>query len=232
MFDSLAMAGNSLVEETSALTALFWSGAAAAIFLVIQFAGARYYAFSQSRNPHTPITFLVILSALGIAGTVIFSFIPDADLQLFLGMTCGALIWTALGEIPEQSGWYSHSSRRSLLVFLCFFAVWLAIAFIFTRVPLAVLGCVAYIAWVWGLHQARTRVIAKWGPVSLATTLLIILLGMMAGGAVVIGAFLGTPFSGTSAGLAFAITIWSLLEVIWEQEMAQGPWHQKNQKTM
>lgn len=227
MFDSLTHAGNSLTETPSAMKALFWSGAAAAIFLVIQLAGARYYAYSQSRNPKTPITFLLILAALGVAGTVVFSFIPDLDLQLFLGMSCGALLWTALGEIPEQSGWYSHSSRRSLLFFLCFFTLWLLIGFVFTGVPLAITGCVAYIAWVWGLQQARVRVIGKWGPVSLATTLLMIFLGMLAGGAVVIGAFVGTPFSGTSAGLAFAVTVWSLLEVIWEQEMAQGPWRQK-----
>jgi hypothetical protein len=72
-------------------------------------------------------------------------------------------------------------------------------------------------------------VICRWGAVSLATTLLIIVLGMLAGGAVVLGAVYGTPFSGTSAGLAFAVTVWSLLEVIWEQEMAHGPWKQKDQ---
>lgn len=215
-------------QEASSLTALFWSGAAAASFLVIQFAGARYYSFSQSRNPRTPITFLVILGILGVAGTVVFSFMPDNDMQLFIGMMCGALLWTALGEIPEQAGWYSHSSRRALQIFMCFFAVWLLIAFIIPDVPMAITGCVAYIAWVWGLHQARTRVISRWGAVSLATTLLMIVLGMLAGGAVVLGAVVGTPFSGTSAGLAFAVTVWSLLEVIWEQEMAQGPWKQKN----
>lgn len=226
----LIQLGSILPETPNSLLALFWSGAAAAIFLVIQFAGARYYGYSQSRNPNTPITFLVILGILGVAGTIIFSFIHDDDLQMFLGMTCGALVWTALGEIPEQSGWYSHSSRRSLQAFLCFFAVWLVIAFIFTQVPMAITGCVAYIAWVWGLHQARTRVISRWGPMSLATTLLIIILGMLAGGAVVLGAVIGTAFSGTSAGLAFAVTVWSLLEVIWEQEMAQGPWKPRNQK--
>ncbi|GEM_PF-455829 len=230
MLQTLVLLANTTVEQISSLTALFWSGAAAASFLVIQFAGARYYGFSQSRNPRTPITFLVILGALGAAGAIVFSFLPNTDLQLFLGMTCGALLWTALGEIPEQAGWYSHSSRRALQVFMCFFATWLLIAFIIPGVPMAITGCVAYIAWVWGLHQARTRVICRWGTVSLATTLLMIVLGMLAGGAVVLGAVYGTPFSGTSAGLAFAVTVWSLLEVIWEQEMAQGPWKQKTQK--
>ncbi len=232
MLQSLMMLVHNAAPQPGALTALFWSGAAAASFLVIQFAGARYYAFSQSRNPRTPITFLVILGALGVAGTVVFSLIHDLDLQLFLGMTCGAFLWTALGEIPEESGWYSYSSRRSLLAFLCFFAAWLLIGFIFTGVPMAITGCIAYIAWVWGLQQARTRVISRWGAVSLATTLLIIALGMLAGGAVVLGAMFGTAFSGTSAGLAFAVTGWSILEIIWEQEMAHGPWKPKNQKTM
>jgi len=229
MLHTLLVLATTASEQTSSLTALFWSGAAAASFLVIQFAGARYYSFSQSRNPRTPITFLVILGALGVAGAVVFSFMPDNDLQLFLGMTCGALLWTALGEIPEQAGWYSHSSRRALQVFMCFFAAWLLIAFIIPGVPMAITGCVAYIAWVWGLHQARTRVICRWGAVSLATTLLIIVLGMLAGGAVVLGAVYGTPFSGTSAGLAFAVTVWSLLGVIWEQVRAQGRWKQKSQ---
>jgi len=166
-----------------------------------------------------------------VAGTVVFSFINDTDLQLFLGMTCGALLWTALGEIPEQSGWYSPSSRRALVFFLCLFLVWLLVAFVFTQVPMAITGCLAYIAWVWGLHQGRTRVLSRWGALSLASTLLLIFLGMLAGGAVVLGAFVGTPFSGTSAGLAFAVTAWNAMEVIWEQEMAQGPWR-KNQKTM
>lgn len=231
MLQSLYQAISRPPQAPGALTALFWSGAAAASFLVIQFAGARYYSFSQSRNPHTPITFLLILGALGVAGTVVFSLLHDTDLQLFLGMTCGALLWTALGEIPEQSGWYSPSSRRALGLFLCFFVVWLLIAFILTGVSMAITGCVAYIAWVWGLHQGRTRVISRWGAISLASTLLLIVLGMLAGGAVVLGAFVGTPFSGTSAGLAFAVTLWNILEVVWEQEMTQGPW-KKNQKTM
>lgn len=228
MHPFLVLAGNTLPHTPNPMKALFWSGAAAAIFLVIQLAGARYYAHSQSRDPRAPVTFVVILAALGLAGTVAFSLLRDADLQLFLGMTCGALLWTALGEIPEQCGWYAATSRRSLAVFLGFFALWLAVGFVFTQVPMAITGCVAYIAWVWGLQQARVRVITRWGAVSLATTLLMIVLGMCAGGAVVIGAFIGTPFSGTSAGLAFAVTVWSLLEVIWEQEMAQGPWRPRS----
>jgi hypothetical protein len=44
----------------------------------------------------------------------------------------------------------------------------------------------------------------------------------------VAGVLIGTRFTALLAGLVFAVTSWSIMEIIWERGMANGPWKPKN----
>jgi hypothetical protein len=77
---------------------------------------------------------------------------------------------------------------------------------------------------IWGLHLARVRVIAKWGPESMAATVLALANAAIAGGGIALGMSGGTPLTGIIGGVVCAMATWSTLEIFWERGTASRPW--------
>ncbi len=78
-----------------------------------------------------------------------------------------------------------------------------------------------------GVLLTRTRVLARWGATSFASTLLLLVMAAFSGGSLVAGVLIGTRFAALLAGLVCAVTSWSIMEIIWERGMANGPWKLK-----
>lgn len=202
----------------------FFGIAAFLLFIFLQLLGTRLYVKITESGQIGPKLFLIALLALGVTGTVFSCFIHHSESSLVLGFASGLFIWTALCEIPEQRKWISPLSRNAVLVFLPLVLAW-TLGILFLRsIPAAVFGATGYPLCVWGIHLARVRVISKWGPSSLAATILILFTASIAGGALALGIVHGTIFSGIIGGVIFAIATWSALEVIWERGMAERPW--------
>ena len=202
----------------------FFGIAAFLLFIFLQLLGTRLYVKITESGQIGPKIFVIVLLVLGITGTVFSCFIRHSESSLVLGFASGLFIWTALCEIPEQTKWISPLSRSSVLVFLPLFLLWTLGILLLRSIPAAVFGATGYPLFVWGIHLARVRVISKWGPASLAATILILLTAAVAGGALALGIVHGTIFSGIIGGVIFAIATWSALEVIWERGMAERPW--------
>lgn len=202
----------------------FFGFAAFLLFIFLQLLGARLYVKITESGQIGPKVFLIVLLALGVTGTVFSCFIHHSESSLVLGFASGLFIWTALCEIPEQMKWISPLSRRAVLVFLPMILLWTLGILLLRSIPAAVFGATGYPLCVWGIHLARARVISKWGPSSLAATILILFTASIAGGALALGIVHGTIFSGIIGGVIFAIATWSALEIIWERGMAERPW--------
>jgi hypothetical protein len=206
------------------IVAGFFAAAAFAFFLFLQFLGARMFARARERSDKAPRFFFVALLSVGLAGTLASCFVSSNEGALVLGMASGVLLWTALGDVADQMGWVSTLSRSAVLTFLPSFAVWLALTFLIRGIPMAVKGSGGYVVLVWGLHLTRVRMLARWGPESLAATIHALVTALLAGAALALGMVNGTPFSGIISGVAFAMAAWSTMEIIWERGMAKGPW--------
>jgi hypothetical protein len=202
----------------------FFVIASSLLFIFLQFLGARLFVKINETGQVGPKVFVLILLVLGLTGTVFSCFISNDEASLVLGFTAGLLIWTALFDIPEQMNWISPLSRKAILVFLPLVILWTIGMLLLRDIPAAVYGATGYPLVVWGIQLARVRVISKWGPSSLAATILILFTAAIAGCSLALGIVHGTIFSGIIGGVVFAIATWSSLEVIWERGMAQRPW--------
>ncbi len=225
LFNILAMTVNTQPgHESSTTSALLFSFYTVAVFLLIQFLGARFFLRCKERfNSFVLISFIVLASLAAGSLTVAF-FLEELTHCLFLGVIGGVFIWTALGEIAEHLGWYKSHARNAVWIYLLTTAAWLAMVFLIRGIPVPILGFIGYPLLAWGTHLTRVRFIHKWGAASLASTLLLLVMAAISGGAIVAGALLGTKFTGMMAGLVFAVSTWSIMEIIWERGMASGPW--------
>lgn len=225
LFNILAMTVNTQPgHEPGATSALLFSFYALAVFLLIQFLGARFFTSCKERfNSFVLISFIVLASLAAGSLTVAF-FLGEHTHRLFLGVISGVFIWTALGEIAEQLEWYRSHARNAVWIYLLTTAAWLSMVFLLHGIPVPVLGFIGYPLLAWGTHLTRVRIIHKWGAASFASTLLLLIMAAISGGAIVAGALIGTRFSGMMAGLVFAVSTWSIMEIIWERGMASGPW--------
>jgi len=202
----------------------FFGIASFLLFIFLQLLGGKLFEKITESGRMGPKVFTLVLILLGLAGTVFSCFIRNNDASLLLGFTAGLLIWTALCDIPEQMNWVSPPSRKTVFIFLPLVILWVASLLFIRGIPAAVFGATGYPLGVWGIQIARFSVISKWGPSSLAATILILLTAAVAGGALALGVMHGTIFSGIIGGVVFAIATWSALEIIWERGMAQKPW--------
>ncbi len=202
----------------------FFGIASFLLFIFLQLLGTKLYVKITESGHVGPRVFVVVLLVLGLAGAVFSCFIANSEASLLLGFTSGLFIWTALCDIPEQMCWISPLSRNAVLFFLPLILLWAAGMFFLREIPAAVFGATGYPLGVWGIQLARARVISRWGPSSLAATILILLTAAIAGGALALGVVHGTLFSGIIGGVVFAIATWSALEIIWERGMAEKPW--------
>jgi hypothetical protein len=209
----------------------FFAIASFLLFIFLQLLGDRLFVRIIETGQIGPKVFLLVLLLLGLAGAVFSCFISNSEASLVLGFASGLFIWTALSDIPEQMQWISPLSRKSVLLFLPLMVLWFAGILFFRSIPEAVFGITGYILGVWGIQLARVRVISKWGPSSLAATILVLLTAAIAGGALAVGIVHGTIFSGIIGGVVFAIATWSALEIIWERGMAMRPWKSNQPRT-
>jgi len=224
LFNILALAVNA--SEPSSASALLFSFYTLAVFLLIQFLGARFFTSCKERFSSFSLISFIVIAALAAGSLTIAFFLKETNHKLFLGVVGGVFIWTSLGEIAEQLGWYKSHARNAVWIYLSTIAAWLAMVFLIPGIPVPILGFIGYPLVAWGTHLTRVRFIHKWGATSFASTLLLLLMAAISGGVIVAGALIGTRFSGMMAGLVFAISSWSIMEIIWERGMANGPWKQ------
>lgn len=225
LFNILALTVNAQsVQEPSATSALLFSFYALSVFLLIQFLGARFFTGCKERFNSFPLVFFVVLATLAAGSLTVAFFLKEFTHKLFLGVVAGVFIWTSLGEIAEQLGWYKSHARNAVWIYLLTVAAWLIMVFLTHGIPVPILGFIGYPLLAWGTHLTRVRFIDKWGANSFASTLLLLGMAAISGGVIVAGALIGTKFAGMMAGLVFAVSTWSIMEIIWERGMANGPW--------
>lgn len=225
LFNILAQTVNAQpVQGSSVTSALLFSFYAVSVFLLIQFLGARFFVSCKERFNSFPLIFFIVLATLAAGSLTTALSLRGLTHKLFLGVIGGVFIWTSLGEIAEQMGWYKSHARNAVWIYLLTTAAWLVMVFLIRGIPVPILGFIGYPLLAWGTHLTRVRFIYKWGANSFASTLLLLIMAAIAGGAIVAGALIGTKFSGMMAGLIFAVTAWSIMEIIWERGMANGPW--------
>lgn len=202
----------------------FFGIASFLLFIFLQLLGAKLFVKINESGQIGPRVLVLVLLVLGLSGAVFSCFISNSEASLVLGFTSGLFIWTALCDIPGQMQWISPLSRNAVLFFLPLILLWTAAILFLREIPAAVFGATGYPLGVWVIQLARVRVISRWGPSSLAATILALLTAAIAGGALALGVVHGTLFSGIIGGVVFAIATWSALEIIWERGMAQRPW--------
>ncbi|PIE52610.1 hypothetical protein CSA37_05110 [Candidatus Fermentibacteria bacterium] len=217
------------VSAQSVINSLIFSFFTTAFFLLIQFFGARFYTRCHERYSGFPLVFFIVLAALSALALVSTFLIPGVNYKLIAGVAGGVFLWTSLGEISETMGWYSPGARSAVWLFLLSTAAWLALAFIIPGIPVPILGFLSYPLLTWGILLTRVRVIKKWGAESIAAVVLLLVTAAVSGGSIVAGVLIGTRFAAIMSGLVFAVTSWSIMEIIWERGMARGPWKAKTE---
>ncbi|MBN1433723.1 hypothetical protein JW921_03120 [Candidatus Fermentibacterales bacterium] len=193
---------------------------AAVIFLHVL--GNRLFVLAIESGRRTSIAFGATSLVLGLAGLLISTLLLEAEAALALGLVSGLAIWTALGEVAEHLGWVSPLSRSAILLYVPSLAAWCASLLL--RFPVGLVAAAGYPVSVWGLHLLRVRVLARYGPNSLAATIVALFNSAVAGGGLALGLVKGSMLSGIVGGIVFAMAIWSTLEIIWERGMAKRPW--------
>lgn len=217
-----------VIPNVNVPIAAFFCTASFLFFILVHIFGAKLFIVIRYSGRMGPHIFAINLFLIGVAGAVLSASLLSGEAALVLGVTSGILIWTAAGDIPEQMKWISPLTRKSIIIYLPLLLIWGVGCYYYSNLPHALIGATGYPMAIWGLNLARSRVLARWGPSSLPSTVLIILTAMLAGGAAAVGIVHGTIFSGIIGGILFSIAIWSALEVIWERGMARGPWQMKN----
>jgi hypothetical protein len=205
------------------LVAGFFAACTVAALILLHILGSRLFFRLLEKGRGGPIALGAASLILGLAGVAGGIFITLRETALFVGLASGFLIWTAFGEVAEQLGWVSPLSRSAVILFLLSFAMWLS-GFLVRGIPVAVMAGAGYPACIWGLHLARARILAKWGPSSLAAIALALANSAVGGGGLALGMSGGTPVSGMVGGVIFAMSTWSTFEIIWERGMARKPW--------
>lgn len=193
---------------------------AAVIFLHVL--GNRLYTMSVESGRGASIAFGAVALVMGLTGLVLSSLFLHAEGALVVGLVSGLVIWTALGEVAENLGWISPLNRSAVLLFIPSFLFWcamLALSF-----PVGLVSATGYPVGVWGLHLLRVRILSRYGPHSLAATIVALLNAALAGVGLALGLVGGTVVSGVVGGIVFAMAMWSTLEIIWERGMARRPW--------
>jgi hypothetical protein len=206
----------------------FFSIASVILFIFLQLLGSRLFVTMRDSGQLGPKVFALILLAVALTGGILSCLISNSEGSLVLGFASGVLLWTGLGDIPEQMGWISPLSRRAVLFLLPSMLVWTACIFCLPMVPAALFGLTGFPLCVWGMHVTRERILARFGATSPAAVILILIMAAMAGGSLALGIVHGTPFSGIISGVVFAIVIWSAVELVWERGMANQPWKNRS----
>lgn len=225
----LGIPGAALQSVSPYITAGFFLVCTVATVIVLHLLGARIFMSIKDRGGAGPWIFGWTCLALG-AATAVAGVLSSSDWSaMLLGLLSGFLLWTALGEVGQEMGRVSVLDRSAVPSFLASAAIWL-LMFLFRGIPHAVLTALGYPVCVWGLNLARVRVISKWGPSSLPATLLALVTAAVAGGGVAAGVLLANPVSGILGGVVFAMSTWSVLEIIWERGTALRPWRQRRNR--
>jgi hypothetical protein len=206
------------------LVAAFFAVATVPFFIFLHMLGTRLFLRVQESGKVGPALFFGSMLAAGAGGTVIACLIPHTGTALVVGLAAGVALWTALGDVSEKLGWISTLSRRATLLFLPALAGWIVLALALPGLPVGLKGALGYPVFVWGIHLTRVRVLSKWGPSSLAATILALANAVVGGAALAVGIIGRTPISGIIGGVFFAIAAWSTLEIIWQRGMARRPW--------
>jgi hypothetical protein len=206
----------------------FFSIASVILFIFLQLLGSRLFVRMRESGQVGPKVFAMILLVISIAGGILSCFIHNDEGSLVLGFASGVLLWTAIGDIPEQMNWISPLTRRAVLFFIPAALVWTACIIFIPPIPDTLFGLTGFPLCVWGMHLTRARVLARFGATSPAAVILTLVMAAIAGGSLALGVVHGTPFSGIISGVVFAIAIWSTVEVIWERGMATQPWKNRS----
>ncbi|NLP04575.1 hypothetical protein GX411_01300 [Candidatus Fermentibacteria bacterium] len=210
-------------KATAVLVSGFFSAITVLALILMQIFGARIFEIIMEKSRTGPVIFFFAALLAGITGILTGAFVEDEGPALLIGLISGFLVWTALGEVAEQLGWVSTMARSAVALFLIAFALWLS-GFLFRGIPVAVTAGLGYPVCIWGLHLVRVRVLAKWGPSSLPSTILALVNAALAGGGLALGMSYATPLSGIIGGVVFAMATWSTLEILWEHGTARRPW--------
>ncbi len=205
------------------LVAGFFSAATVLGLILLHLFGTRIFMHYKDKGRTGPIVFGIGALFLGLFGIVASILVNHLSASILIGLVSGFFIWTAIGEVGQEMGWVSVMDRSAVPLFLAAFAIWLS-GFLVDLLPPAVMAALGYPACVWGMNLTRVRVLSKWGPASLHSTILGLTTAAVAGGGLVLGMVDATPVSGIVGGVIFAMATWSVLEILWERGTARKPW--------
>lgn len=208
------------------LTAGFFAVCTVAATILFHLIASRVFVSARQKGPSGPLAFGILSLVLGLAGIAFGLTVETRSLALLVGLASGFLLWLCFGEVGQEMGWVSMLSRSAVPMFLLSTAAWLG-CILFDVLPQAVLAAIGYPVCVWGINLTRVRIISKWGPSSLAATVLALATAAAAGGSLVLGVILRSPVSGIIGGIAFAMSTWSVLEMLWERGTANRPWRRR-----
>lgn len=206
----------------SYLVTAFFELCAIAAVIFFHVLGNRLFTLALESGRRASIAFGVASLALGLAGLVLSSIFLDSVLALVVGLASGLAIWTAIGEVAEHLGWVSPLNRSAIPLFVPSLAAWCATLLL--SLPVGLVAATGYPVSVWGLHLLRVRVLARYGPNSLAATIVALVNAALAGVGLALGLVGSSVLSGIVGGIIFAMAMWSTLEIIWERGMARRPW--------
>ena len=207
----------------SYLTAGFFAVCTVAATILFHLLASHIFLSAKQKGPAGPLAFGILSLVLGLAGIAFGLTIETRSLAMLVELASGFLLWLCFGEVGQEMGWVSMMSRSAVPMFLLFTAAWLG-CILLDALPHAVLAAIGYPVCIWGINLTRVRIISKWGPSSLAATVLALATAAVAGGSLVLGVILRSPVSGIIGGIAFAMSTWSVLEMLWERGTAKRPW--------
>ena len=211
-------------EAVPCLAAGFFAVSTVIATILFHLVAARVFTAAWRKGRTGPVVFGLLSLLLGLSCAVFGITVATPSLAVLTGLGAGFLIWLALGEVGQEMGWVSLMSRSAVPLFLLCTALWLACFLV--DPPKALLAAAGYPVWVWGVNLTRVRVFSKWGPFSLAATVLALVTASVAGAGLVLGILLGSPVTGILGGMLFADSTWSVLEMLWERGTAKRPWRQ------
>lgn len=205
------------------LSAGFFAACTVIATILFHLVASRIFIAARERGRTGPVVFGILSLVLGLLGTVFGMTVETGSLAVLVGLGSGFMLWLAFGEVGQEMGWVSLLARSAVPMFLLCTALWLG-CFLLEDLPPAVLAALGYPVCIWGMNLTRVRIISKWGPFSLFATVHWLLTASIAGAGIVLGILLRSPVSGVIGGVVFAMSTWSVLEVLWEQGTARRPW--------